>query len=104
MEGPKRIELNELGKPDPKQPIVELRFVNTNGDTEVWLLRRDTLDFEGLSDPTRVRMAYLDPGVDSRLGTQAQSIERLQAKLDAHHTEHDMLAGCETCGYPGASA
>jgi hypothetical protein len=87
MEGPTRVPLEDLGRPAANQPLVELRFVNENGNTEVWMLKREMLDFEGLSNPTRVRLAYLDRGVDSRLATQAESINRLQAHVNQHHNE-----------------
>jgi hypothetical protein len=83
--GPKRVPLDQLSRPRSDQPTVEMRFVNENGDTEVWLIRKDKLDFEGLSSPERVRLAYLDRGVDVRLATQRDSIERLQRHVESHH-------------------
>ena len=87
MKGPKRIQLNQLGRPADGNPICELRFTNKDGQTEVWMIRTDTLDFEGLSSPTRVRVAYLDEGVDVRLGNQQASIDRLLKHLDHHHVD-----------------
>lgn len=108
--GPERVELSKLGRPAQNQPIVELRFINQNGDTEAWLIRRETLDFEGLSSPTRVRVAYLDRGVDTRLATQKASIERLGSQLyesaqhiSAHHRDiadgRDMPEGPWVCNW-----
>jgi len=87
MTGPRRIELNQLGRPAESAPIAELRFTNKDGKTEVWMLGVDTLDFEGLSSPQRVRIAYLDEGIDIRLGNQRDSIDRLLRHVNAHHED-----------------
>jgi hypothetical protein len=89
---PVRVDTSALGSPDESQPLVEFRFTNTEGATEVWLLRRETLDFEGLGSAERVRMAYLDNGVDSRIARQRESIERLLRHVDAHHS--DLASDC----------
>jgi hypothetical protein len=97
MEGPTRVPLEDLGRPAANQPLVELRFVNENGSTEVWMLKREMLDFEGLSSPTRVRLAYLDRGVDTRLANQLASIESLQRHIKYHHNmmESEGHSGCD---------
>lgn len=87
MTGPRRIELNQLGRPAENAPIAELRFTNKDGKTEVWMLGVETLDFEGLSSPQRVRIAYLDEGIDIRLGNQRDAIDRLLRHVNAHHSD-----------------
>lgn len=94
--GPERIKLADLSGPRKDQPIVELRFVNPNGDTEVWMLPTLALPWEDSDFRGAVRLAYLDRGVDSRLATQRGSIDRLQSHVDFHH---DGLAGVFPCGF-----
>lgn len=85
--GPKRILQGDLSEPRKDQPIVELRFVNPDGDTEVWMVHKESIDLQALSSFGLVRLAYLDKGVDSRLATQRESIDRLLKHLNTHHDE-----------------
>lgn len=94
--GPERIKLADLSEPRKDQPIVELRFVNPDGNTEVWMVHKESIDLLALSSFGLVRLAYLDKGVDSRLANQSASIDRLQSHVDFHH---DGLAGVFPCGF-----
>lgn len=119
---PMRIAQEKLQAPRKDQPLVELRFVNPDGETEVWLLGKGALPWDDKDFRGAVRMAYLDRGVDMRLANQRDAIERLQKDVDtgeealtlsqnaladarkhiAHH--HAGLIGVFGCGYPAKEA
>jgi hypothetical protein len=116
--GLQRIVLPDISQPREDQPTAELRFVNPDGSTEVWIISKAVMPWDDENFKSAVRLAYLDYGVDSRLANQRASIERLQEDLangeealtlsqnalaDArqhisHH--HDGFAGVFSCGYP----
>lgn len=76
-----------LGQLREGEQSVELRFVNQQGETEVWILKGANVGpnrLAGLTGAT-VWKAYIDDGVDSRLGLQREIIERLYRHLDQHH-------------------
>jgi hypothetical protein len=86
--GPVRVPLERLGRPKANQPQVELRFTNEHGTTEVWMISTSALYFDALKG--RVRLAYLDHGVDIRLANQSASIDRLTKHLKH---DHEVLEG-----------
>jgi hypothetical protein len=94
----------ELGELKPDEQTVEIRFVNTKGQTEVWIYRLapQLAGAWALNLPQRIRdgavwEAYIDEGVDARLATQAGSIERLTPHLEYHHNElrHQSFEDCD---------
>jgi hypothetical protein len=98
------LDVADTGEIKDSETDVEIRFVNTKGETEVWVYRLSPQLGENwrLSLPQRVRdgriiAAYIDEGVDSRLATQAGSIERLTKHLEYHHNQlgHKSFEDCD---------
>jgi hypothetical protein len=85
--GPQRIAPSDVSQPRGDQPIVELRFVNPNGETEVWMLGKNALPWGDKDFRAAVRLAYLDYGVDTRLGIQLAAINRLLDHVRSHHAD-----------------
>jgi hypothetical protein len=74
----------------------ELRFTNQDGQTEVWLFGLNDHDTKWFKSKTTE--AYIDDGVDARLGLQANAIGRLTKHLAWHHGELNMVEA-ESCTY-----
>lgn len=79
-----------LGQPKKGEQTAELRFVNAKGETEVWLI-----SIEIAEEVTKVWKAYIDDSVDSRLGLQRMSIERLQRHVQLHHDRDGIVQALE---------
>lgn len=100
--------MKELGMPEglgrlkEGEQTVELRFVNSEGQTEVWILKGENVGPNRICGLTGavVWRAYLDDGMDTRLGNQRASIQRLLDHLEFHHNKLgpvDLIG----CGYEG---
>lgn len=88
----RKLEPDRLGRLGKDAQVVELRFTNEDGETEVWHLPAQQMaarlvEENLLIQPANVVQAYIDDGVDSRLGNQANIIDRLMRHLAAHHAE-----------------
>jgi hypothetical protein len=96
--GPTRLTGEQIGrKPRKDQPLVELRFVNPDGETEVWMLGTAALPWEDDDFRAAIRMAYLDHGVDMRLKNQRDAIDRLLKHVQHHHA--DISVSSKNSGY-----
>ena len=74
----------------------ELRFTNQNGETEVWVFGLNDKDVKWFKSKTTE--AYIDDGVDSRLGLQANAVGRLMKHVAWHHKEQGTVEA-EDCTY-----
>jgi hypothetical protein len=89
-----------LGELREGEATVELRFVNSRGQTEAWVMKAepDILDVMGrIGKLGVVWKAYIDDQTDSRLGTQSEHIARLLRHLQHHHQElgHRAAEDCD---------
>lgn len=95
-----------LGQLREGDTTAELRFVNTKGETEVWILKGvDPVRLTGSSEAGIrgvVCKAYIDDGVDARLGLQREIIERLHRHILAHHDDDSL--GAAQCKFSGNEA
>jgi len=99
----RKLERDRLGRLGKDVQIVELRFTNEDGETEVWHLPAQQMatrlvDDNVLIQPVNILQAYIDDGVDVRLGNQAEIIGRLMRHLRAHHDELG-VEQAEQCSY-----
>lgn len=81
----KSVSLNALGSPHPdKGGMLEVRFTNDNGDTEVWMVPNKHWgpECEGFLEVMQgveaVKLAFIDSGVDTRIGLLVIENERLR--------------------------
>lgn len=92
----------DLGQLKEGESTVELRFVNTKGETEVWILKGDKANPAWIAHEINaiVWKAYIDDGVDHRLELQRMIIDRLQRHVLAHHDElgYAVAEDCKTVG------
>lgn len=91
-----------LGQAKDGETTVEVRFVNSKGETEVWLLKTGAINsFLKLATAAApVWKAYVDDGMDTRLANQRASIQRLLDHLEFHHDKLGPVA-ILGCGYEG---
>lgn len=93
--GPQRIDLKDLGSLKPDGGLIEVRFTNTDGRTEVWMVPNDIWGqaSEGALEILRphVKLAYLDYGVDSRLGLQRDRIDLMLRHIQQHETSEKYM-------------
>lgn len=85
----------QLGRLKRGEATVELRFVNTDGETEAWIIDKRALDLRFIRDSC-VSRAYIDDGVDSRLANQGETIGRLTKHVAYHHDQLGMVPA-EAC-------
>lgn len=91
---------HQLGLPNEHVSTAELRFVNKDGHTECWIFKLNSGVYpdqmlKEMVDRDKVWVAYLDTGVDSRLGNQAAAIDRLTRHLAAHHDDLQIVTAKE---------
>lgn len=109
-----RIALDALGERGEGTGLVEFRFINQDGATEVWMVEPSDTMMALLRAEERVKLAYIDSGVDVRVGLLTESRTALQDHVASHHEELTALYQKEfgvsyACrqfapGSPGASA
>lgn len=95
----KGVDLTALGTPhETLGGMLEIRFTNTDGHTEVWMVKAEDLgtpDF--MRDNRVVKLAYLDSGVDSRVGLLLQQNSAFRDHIVDHHRELAELGADWSC-------
>ena len=89
----KGVALDALGEPhESLGGMLEIRFTNKDGVTEVWMVPNKPYGQDGveiLASLRRegVKLAFLDSGVDSRIGLLSQQAETARDHIGKHHDE-----------------
>lgn len=97
--GPKRLELTDLGHHLPASGLIEIRFTNQDGKTEVWMVPNKYREDEEssvlgmLREGSYVKLAYIDNGVDSRLGLQRDRMDLMLRHIQHHEAELEKKTG-----------
>lgn len=90
----KGVPLNALGEPhEILGGMLEIRFTNTDGATEVWMVPNEPEDssFSSILRLVRadaqVKLAFLDSGVDVRVSLLMKQAEANREHIGTHHDE-----------------
>lgn len=78
----------ELGQMRQSERTAELRFTNTRGRTEAWIVAVTPTELQETFRQS-VSEAYQDDAVDSRLGRQAEIITRLMRVIEKHNLQEE---------------
>lgn len=93
----RKVDLENLGSPDPVLGgLTEIRFTNTFGETEVWMVPtwlwgEGSESLLSVIKKGGVKLAFLDSGVDSRIGLLMKQLETAREHIGVHHDELTML-------------
>lgn len=79
------ISKDQLGVMKAGETGIQVRFVNRDGKTEVWIIPARALNLGDLR--AEVLMAGIDNQVDVRLSNQAEIIGRMTQHVEYHHEE-----------------
>lgn len=92
-----RLRHDQAGMLHGAESTIEVRFKNSEGQTESWILdvavlptKIEPFDLRAFllkDNGLRIRSVALDETTDARLSTQAESIGRLLKHLSHHHNE-----------------
>lgn len=89
----RRLPLDKLGALKPGEIAVELRFVNTEGETEVWMVDANQDFLSSIRRGRDTPLAYIDDGIDIRIANQKRTIDRLLAHTQFHCPEYENPPG-----------
>lgn len=94
----RKVDVENPGAPHPALGgMLEIRYTNTEGSTEVWMVPNHLWgeSSEGLLRVIRrshaIKLAFLDSGVDSRIGLLRAKAEADREHIESHHDELTML-------------
>ena len=79
--------LTTLGRLKPGERTGEIRFVNADGQTEVWIIAITQSALDRFKES--VSEAYLDDDVDFRISRQRRIIDRLMRVIRRHGLEEE---------------
>lgn len=100
------LNVENKSQADSATGLIELRFTNPKGKTEVWIIQPPaeidgfgpTFNPQEMAGCGEVVRAYIDDGVDARLAVQAASVDRL-AKHVSHHHDQLAIVAFEECDF-----
>jgi hypothetical protein len=93
----RRLPLDKLGTLKPGEVAVELRFINTDGETEVWMVEANEDFLSSIRRTRNTPLAYVDDGIDVRIATQKRTIDRLLSHVKFHCPQFSSRNG--TCKF-----
>ena len=85
--------LDKLGTLKPGEVAVELRFINTDGETEVWMVEANKDFLSAIRRGRDTPLAYIDDGIDIRIANQRNTIDRMLSHLHMHCPEYENPPG-----------
>lgn len=98
----RELKAEEIGRLKHGETTVQMRFVNEDGETEVWIVALGLIQEDANKElhalRTTILKKFIDDQVDVRLGNQANSIDRLTKHLLWHHEELGQIS-FESCTY-----